>query len=203
MYNATMSRTFSMNNGSVDNLKVSSIHGLSPNAFQIRDTVGWDIPVALAIERVDQCVASAGLDVNVLSTTASTWSSVTVRGTPERCSSARPFSRFATNRARHLPTVAWLQPSSLATTWFVFPSAHANTILDRNARLWGLFGRRAQRPSVSRSSSLNTSGAFGRPRTAMRTPIVAHPERGPRAQNSPTHHISREPSNQDTSRRCA
>ena len=35
-----------MNNGSVDNLKVSSTHGLSPNAFQIRDTVGWDIPVA-------------------------------------------------------------------------------------------------------------------------------------------------------------
>jgi hypothetical protein len=102
------------------------------------------------MDRVDQCVAPAGLDVNVLTTTASTWSSVTVRGTPDRCSSARPFNRFAPNRARHLPTVAWLQPSSRAATWFVLPAAQASTILDRNAKLCGLFGRRAQRPSVSR-----------------------------------------------------
>jgi hypothetical protein len=106
MYKATMSRTLSMNNGSVDNLKVSSIHGLSPNAFQMRLTVGWDIPVALAIPLVDQWVASAGFSVSVLTTIASTWSSVTVRGTPERCSSARPTSRLVTNRDRHLPTVA-------------------------------------------------------------------------------------------------
>ena len=67
-----MSRTLSMNSGSVDNLKVSSIHGLRPNAFQIRLTVGWLIPVALAMPRVDQCVASAGFSVGVLTTTAST-----------------------------------------------------------------------------------------------------------------------------------
>ena len=168
MYNPTRSRTLSMNNGSVDNLNVSSIHGLSPNAFQIRATVGWDIPVAVATPRVDQCVASTGLSVRVLTTTASTWSSVTVRGAPLRCSSAKPFRRLVTNRERHLPTVAWLQPSSPATTWFGVPAAHASTILARNARLCGLLGRRAQRASVSRSSSERTRAALGRPRSAMR-----------------------------------
>src|SRR5215218_5852708 len=198
MYRATMSRTLSMNNGSVDNLKVSSIHGLSPNAFQMRLTVGWDIPVALAIPLVDQCVASTGCSVSVFTTTASTWSSVTVRGTPERCSSARPVSRLATNRDRHFPTVAWLQPNSAATTWFVLPSAQPNTILDRNARLCGLFGRRAQRPSVSRSSSERTRAALGRPRAAMRTSIVAHAEPARPTQNSPHQQNSCESSNQDT-----
>ena len=43
MYNPTMSRTLSRNNGSLDNLKVSSSHGLRPNAFQMRLIVGWDI----------------------------------------------------------------------------------------------------------------------------------------------------------------
>src|SRR3954449_7488855 len=96
-----MSRTLSMNNGSVDSLNVSSTHGLSPNAFQIRLTVGCDIPGAFAIARVDQCVAPTGFWVRVFTTTASTWSSVTVRGTAERCSSANPTSRLATNRDRH------------------------------------------------------------------------------------------------------
>ncbi len=58
MYNATMSRTFSTKRGSSDSLKVSSCHGLRPNAFQIRLTVGWDIPKDLASPRVDQWVAS-------------------------------------------------------------------------------------------------------------------------------------------------
>src|SRR3954447_22828420 len=193
-----MSRTLSMNNGSVDSLNVSSTHGLSPNAFQIRLTVGCDIPVALAIARVDQCVAPTGFWVRVFTTTASTWSSVTVRGTPERCSSANPTSRLATNRDRHLPTVASLHPSSAATAWLVLPWAHASTIRDRNARLWGLLGRRAHRSRVSRSSSDSTRAALGRPRSAMRTSIVAHPERGPTTENSPPHQILDEPSNQDT-----
>ena len=58
MYNATMSRTLSTKSGSSDSLKVSSCHGLRPNAFQIRLTVGWDIPNDLASPRVDQWVAS-------------------------------------------------------------------------------------------------------------------------------------------------
>ncbi len=140
-----MSRTLSTKSGSVESLKVSSCHGFSPKAFHIRLTVGCDIPNDFASPLVDQCVASAGFSVKVFTITASTWSSVTVRGTPERCSSARPFSRLATNRERHLPTVVPVQPSSAATAWFVLPSAQPSTILDRKRQALGA-GRPA-RPS--------------------------------------------------------
>ena len=56
---------------------------------------------------------------------ASTCSSLTDRGPPGRGSSGSPSSRRATNRRRHLPTVAAVTPS-LAATWLLStPSAHA------------------------------------------------------------------------------
>src|SRR5215211_9501493 len=55
-----MSRTSSMNCGSGESLNASVWCGLSANARQIRLTADWLIPVAAAIERVDQCVASFG-----------------------------------------------------------------------------------------------------------------------------------------------
>ena len=54
-----MSRTLSMNCGSGESLNASVWCGLSPNARQMRLTAVWLMPVAAAIERVDQCVASA------------------------------------------------------------------------------------------------------------------------------------------------
>ena len=66
MYSPTTSRTLSTNCGSVDSLNVSWRCGLSPNARQIREIADWLIPVAAAIDRVDQCVASTGLDSRVL-----------------------------------------------------------------------------------------------------------------------------------------
>ncbi|MGH3794886.1 MAG: hypothetical protein ACRDSP_08350 [Pseudonocardiaceae bacterium] len=53
-----MSRTFSMNCGSVESFQVSTRCALSPNARQIREIADCDIPVAAAIDRVDQCVSS-------------------------------------------------------------------------------------------------------------------------------------------------
>lgn len=53
-----MSRTFSMNSGSVESLKLSVRCGCRPKARQIRPTVLWLRPLAFAIERVLQCVAS-------------------------------------------------------------------------------------------------------------------------------------------------
>src|SRR3974390_1302009 len=96
-----------------------------------------------------------------------------LRGTPERCSSARPFNLLARNRDRHLPTVAGEQPNSAATARLVLPAAQAKTILDLNARLCELDGRRAQRASAPPSSLSRTRTAFGRPDRAMRTSIVA------------------------------
>jgi hypothetical protein len=49
-----MSRTFSMNCGSGESLNVSVWCGFRPKARQIRLIALWLMPVAAAIERVDQ-----------------------------------------------------------------------------------------------------------------------------------------------------
>jgi hypothetical protein len=49
----------------------------------------------------------------------------------------------------------------------VAPVAQASTIRHRRANAWELLARRDQRPSVARSSSVKTNGAFGRPVLAI------------------------------------
>src|SRR5439155_27346486 len=46
---------------------------------------------------------------------------------------------------------------------FVLPAAHSSTNRARSARARAVVGRRAQRSSVSRSSSVRVSGGMGRP----------------------------------------
>ena len=87
----------------------------------------WLIPVAAAIERVDQCVAFAGCSSSVFTITRSRSSSLIVRGLPGRGSSCSPSKPRRANRPRHLPTVEWLQPSSAAISTLERPSAAANT----------------------------------------------------------------------------
>ena len=77
-----MSRTFSTKSGSGESLKVSRRWGLNPKACQIRFTFERLIPVAAAMERIDQWVASLGVSSRVLTTTRSTSSSLTERATP-------------------------------------------------------------------------------------------------------------------------
>ena len=100
---------------------------------QIRPIVDLDRPVRLAIFVRDQCVAFAGVDSKVATTTSSTWSRVTDGGRPERCSSGSPSSRNSTNRARHLPTVTAAHPTRAATVLLSAPSAHPSTIRERSA----------------------------------------------------------------------
>src|SRR5882757_6190500 len=132
-YRPTTSRTLSTNSGSVDSLNDSDRHGCRPNVRQIRDTVDCDIPVALAIDRLDQWVALRGLDSSVSTITRSTSASVTVRGRPGRASSYRPSTRWATNRDRHVPTVGSDTPNSRDTSLLDRPSAQASTIRARIA----------------------------------------------------------------------
>jgi hypothetical protein len=68
----TMSRALSTSRGSLDNLNVWLRCGCKPNADHIRRIVVWEKPVSAAIERIDQCVASAGVVRNVRSITAAT-----------------------------------------------------------------------------------------------------------------------------------
>jgi len=116
---------------------------LSPNARQIREIAVCDMPVARAIDRVDQWLSLFdGASSRVLTITASTCSSVIFRAAPGLGSSARPSRRSVTNRARHLDTVCGQIPNAAATSWLLVPSAHANTILARNARACAVFARR-------------------------------------------------------------
>jgi len=92
-YNRTISCTLSTNSGAVDSLKVSLRCGCKPNAAQIRRIVVCDSPVAAAIERIDQWVASLGVVFSVRSITSATCPSETVRGRPGRFSSVRPSIR--------------------------------------------------------------------------------------------------------------
>ena len=158
-----------MNCGSGDNLNDSTRCGFSANARQMRLTADCDMPVAAASERVDQCVAFAGVSSNVLTITRSTSSSVTVRGAPGRGSSQSPSKRRSRNRVRHFATVPRVTPSRSPIAVFDPPSAHANTIRHRNANACALFSRRAHRASVSRSSSLNTTTAAGVPGCVIAT----------------------------------
>ena len=91
-----------MNSGSRLSFHASCRCGARPKARQIRDTADCDSPSCAARDRVDQCVASAGVLSNVRTITASTCSSGTVRGRPGRRSSSSPCSRYARNRDHHL-----------------------------------------------------------------------------------------------------
>ena len=117
--------------------------GCNPNARQIRATADCVNPSSAARERVDQCVASFGVDSNVVVITASTRSSLTVRGRPGRGSSSSPSRRSATNRFRHFRTVPTVTDSRRATSELDNPSAHTSTIRDRCASHCALLGRLA------------------------------------------------------------
>src|SRR3954451_12534947 len=175
-YSPTTSRTLSTNCGSVDSLNVSTWWGLSPNAFQIRPTVERLRPLWAAIDARDQCVASAGVCSKVATTTASICASVIFRGAPGRGSSTNPSNRDSTNRPRHVPTVCGHTPNSAATCLFAFPSAQPSTIRLRNARACDDFAHRDQRSNVSRSSSVNTTSATGRPVRATPATYTCGPD---------------------------
>jgi hypothetical protein len=158
-----MSRTFSTNCGSLENLKFSTRCGCNPNARQIRTMAVCVRPVFCAMSRVLQCVLLSGIDSNVLVTTSSTWASVTDLGVPGRGSSNRPSSLFTRNRSRHLQTVAPVMWSFFATTPLLNPSSQPSTIRARIANAWADFGRRANIVSFSFSSWITSSGFVGRP----------------------------------------
>ncbi len=163
IYRPTMSRTFSTKSGSLDSLKVPVRCGCRPKARQIRVIAVCESPLALAIERVLQCVAPRGVCSSVIVITRSTSSSPILRGAPGRGSSSRPSTRRSTNRLRQLPTVTRWTPSRSATSPLVSPSAQARTMRARCARPCAVFRRRAHACSVSRSACVSTKAALGRP----------------------------------------
>src|SRR5947199_314817 len=90
-----MSRTLSMNCGSGESLNASLWWGLSPKARQMRLIAVWLIPVAAAIERVDQWVAFGGCSSSVLPITRSSGAEPSARAPPAPHRSARPLPAAA------------------------------------------------------------------------------------------------------------
>jgi hypothetical protein len=129
----------------------------------MRPTVVWLKPQRLAIARVLQCVASAGVLSKVSRTTRSICASLTRRGAPGRGSSSNPSSRRSTKRRRHLPTVCLAMLSLYATTVFGLPAADSSTIRERWASACALLGLRAQLSRVSHSSAVRLTDAIGLP----------------------------------------
>jgi len=130
-------------------LKVSLRCGCSENARQMRCTVEVDTPVALAIERVLQCVAAAGIVSSVVVTTSAIFSSPILRGAPGRGASIRPSSRLTANRLRHVAAVTRVTPSRSAIARLVMPSAASSTISARIASARAILRRRARACSSS------------------------------------------------------
>jgi hypothetical protein len=140
-----------------------------PEPRQIRPTVERLNPERFAIEARDQCVASWGVCSSVATITCSTCSIVTDGGRPGRSSSTSPSRRCFTNLVRHLVTVVGCTRRSVAICLLGTPSAQASTILQRCANACEDFARCAHRCSWSRSCSVNTTTAGGRPVRATHT----------------------------------
>jgi hypothetical protein len=68
-----------------------------------------------------------------------------------------------TNRPRQRVTVPGVTRNCAATSALDNPPAQASTIFERTASACAVFARRDQRVNWSRSASVNTSCAFGRP----------------------------------------
>ena len=124
------------------------------------------MPATFAICRVLQCVQPCGVVSSVRVTISSTFASPILRGAPGRGSSSSPSSLLLRKRALHLHPVASHRPSSRATSWLSFPSAHARTMRARSASCCEVLPRRVYPSSSSRSSSVSTSGFFGLPTPA-------------------------------------
>ena len=144
-----------MNSGSLESFQVSCRCGWSPSAFQMRCTADWVSPTSLAIERVDQCVASFGVVSSVVTITSSTCPSVIVRGCPGRGSSDSPSRRYSANLPRRFAAMFRWTPNCSAISVLFRPSAAASTIRERCASARALV-RRASTPQAAHAAHQST-----------------------------------------------
>ena len=122
-----------------------------------------------ARRRVDQWVASRGVDSSVAVNTRSTWASVFFRGTPGRGSSSIPSVVGATNRPRHLPTVCLITCRSRAIAVAVSPAAQQEPIVPATRELGQASdGASSVRACLVRQSSAQSAVPVGPVTSACR-----------------------------------
>ena len=148
-----------MNCGSFESFHVSCRWGCSPNALQIRCTADWVSPTSVAIDRVDQCVASFGVVSSVLTITSSTCASVTFRGRPGRGSSSSPRTdRPRTDHATYATVSRFTANRPATSVLFEDHRPRPTTIRRRNASACALVCRRDHDSNCSRSLSASSIG---------------------------------------------
>ena len=157
MYKPTISRTLSTKKGSVESLKWFCRWGCKPNVRQMRWTASFDRPVSAPIERTDHCVSSSGLVFRglvhhlgyllVLDRPRRPW-------TPLIVQARKPAFEKA---------LAPLADRSSATASLGQPSAASRTISARRTNPCGRLRERAIDANCSRSDSVSSNGANGRP----------------------------------------
>ena len=147
-----------MKSGSGESLKVSTRWGFSPKARQIRDDrrlaharrLGHRAgrPVRGVGRRLFEGLYDHRLDVIVSRSSAAL--------PAEARHGGRPGARLESVAAICSP--CRVDPETRSHLVVVAPSAHASTMRQRKASAWALFGRRAQRSRVARSSSAQHHG---------------------------------------------
>jgi hypothetical protein len=135
--------------------------GARPCSRQIRLTVVWLRPHALAIDRVVQRTRPGGGGCSVMPITRATSCGLIRRGAPDRGWSSRPRTRRRWNRERHLPTACFDTRKRPATDRFDPPSRQARISAARRASRGLLPCTHSCR--LCRSSDVAASGASGRP----------------------------------------
>lgn len=130
------------------------------NGRQIRESADRGIPVAAAIDLVDQPVTSFGVSSSVFAMTGSTSASVILRETPGHGPSHRPSNRRPSKRRPRTRTVSAVMPSRRATSANACPSALSGTILDLSTHDWAPERRRTHDGNIARSASDSTTGAI-------------------------------------------
>jgi hypothetical protein len=129
----------------------------------MRLMLDWLSPQALAISRVDQCVAASGWLSSVRASTCSTCLSLSLREVPGRGSSNSPSLPALANRFLHFPTVCGVVESFAAIDLLFTPCAASKIIRDRKARACAVLGRRLQLIKFQRCSAVTITTDTGRP----------------------------------------
>ena len=155
-----MSRTFSINRGSFDNLRVSVRCGRQKPKPAIWAHCTLTLSIFLGHRTAITCTSipvEAALSVPAI--TRSTSASRIVRGAPgARFIHRSPQTTSDTCRPRHFPTVSGAMRKEAATAELDLPAAQARTIPARRAKAWAVLRRLIQLSKVSRSSNFRSSG---------------------------------------------
>ena len=159
-----MSVTFSSNCGSLETLKRAVRCGFKPASRQMRCTLVWLMPIALAIVRTLQCVASGGVSLAVLASTLAFRSGASgLRPGGRVLSRKRPSTPSSAKRLCQRHTHGFDLPVVRAIALTLSPSAVASTICARQTTFAGVLRSATRRSSQTRSSTVIVMSVFMHP----------------------------------------